>query len=588
MAEKRPQRRLAAILAMDVAGYSRRMEADEEGTLGRLKALRREAVDPAIASENGRLVKLTGDGALVEFTSAVEAVRCAATIQQAVAANQSAETAGRRIAFRIGINLGDVMVDGDDVYGDGVNIAARLEALADPGGILISGAVHEQVLRHLPYRFEDLGERSVKNIERRVRAWRVYLDAPAPDSAAAVEARAAAAERPGIAVLPFANMSGDPEQEYFADGMVEEIITGLARIRWLTVIARNSTFAYKGTSPDVRKVGRELAVRYVLEGSVRKAGNRVRITVQLVDAETAGHLWAERFDGALSDVFDLQDQITAGVVSAIEPSVQRAESLRAKRKRPDNLDAYDLYLRALEPAYTFTPAGRNAALALLDAALALDPGYAEAHGLAAWCLQQRFLWGGRNPADREAARGHAEAVVAARTDDATTLAFAAFAVGALARNHESAFAMLERAMALNPSSASAHNVSAVLRMMIGDHERSQRHTEASLRLSPFDPLRFIAVTASAAAKLAAGEPETALASARRALEASPTFAPALAVVVMCLVRLGRIEEARAAVRRLLEIAPDTRIATLYERFLFADALGFDRIAAEMRAAGLPE
>jgi TolB-like protein/Flp pilus assembly protein TadD len=588
MAEKRPQRRLAAILAMDVVGYSRLMEVDEEGTLDRLKTLRREVIDPAIKSENGRLVKLTGDGALVEFTSAVEAVRCAASIQQTVAAYQRAEMAKHRIALRIGINLGDVIVDGDDVYGDGVNIAARLELLAEPGGVLISGAIHEQVGRQLPYRFEDLGEQSVKNIERRVRAWRVCLDAPVAEPAAAEARAAAGADRPGIAVLPFANMSGDPEQEYFADGMVEEIITGLARIRWLTVIARNSTFAYKGTSPDVRKVGRELAVRYVLEGSVRKAGSRVRITVQLIDAETGGHLWAQKFDGALSDVFDLQDQITGGVVSAIEPSVRRAESLRAKRKRPDNLDAYDRYLRALEPAYTFTPAGRSAALALLDGAIALDPGYAEAHGLAAWCLQQRFLWGGRNPADREAALGHAEAVVAARTDDATTLAFAAFAMGALARNHEIAFAMLERAMDLNPSSASAHNVSAVLRMMTGDHERSQQHTEASLRLSPFDPMRFIAVTASAVAKLAAGEPETALTTARRALEASPTFAPALAVVVMCLVRLGRVAEARATVRRLIEIAPDTRIATLYERFLFADALGFDRIAAEMRAAGLPE
>jgi adenylate cyclase len=587
MTETRPQRRLAAILAMDVVGYSRLMEVDEESTLDRLKALRREVIDPAIASENGRLIKMTGDGALVEFTSAIEAVRCAASIQEAVSVNQRAETASRRMALRIGINLGDVMIDGDDVYGDGVNIASRLEALAMPGGILISGAIHEQVRRQRPYRFEDLGEQSLKNIERRVRAWRICLNEPALDPAAD-EACDAASEGPGIAVLPFANMSGDPEQDYFADGMVEDIITGLARIRWLTVIARNSTFAYKGTSPDVRKVGRELAVRYVLEGSVRKAGNRVRITVQLIDAGTGGHLWADKFDGALSDVFDLQDEITAGVVSAIEPSVRRAEIVRAKRKRPDNLDAYDLYLRALEPAYAFTPAGRKAALALLDSALTLDSGYAEAHGLAAWCLQQRFLWGGRNPEDRVAALGHAEAVAAARTDDATTLAFAAFAIGALARNHDIAFAMLERAIELYPSSASAHIVSAVLRMMIGDHDRSQRHTEASLRLSPFDPLRFIALTVSAVAKLASGDPETARATARRALESNPTFAPALAVLAMCLVRLRRIEEARATVRLLLEIAPDTRIATLYERFLFADALGFDLIVAEMRAAGLPE
>jgi TolB-like protein/class 3 adenylate cyclase len=573
---------------MDVVGYARLMEVDEEGTLRRLKALRGQAIDPAIEGENGRLVKLTCDGALVEFASAVDAVRCAAAIQESVAANQGAEPPETRIALRIGVNLGDVIVDGDDVYGDGVNIAARLESLAQPGGILISGSIHEQVERHLAYRFEDIGEQSVKNIQRRVRAWRLCLDGDEPARPASGVRGNAGAERPGIAVLPFANMSGDAEQEYFADGMVEEIITGLARIRWLTVIARNSTFAYKGASPDVRKVGRELAVRYVLEGSVRRAGRRVRIAAQLVDAETGGHLWAEKYDGELADVFDLQDQITAGVVSAIEPSVRRAEIERAKRKRPDNLDAYDLYLRALEPAYTFTPAGRNAALVLLDAAIALDHGYAEAHGLAAWCLQQRFLWGGRRPADRDTALGHAEAVAAARTDDATALAFAAFAIGALGRNHERAFAMLERALSLNPSSAAAHNISAVLCMMIGDHERSQRHTEASLRLSPFDPMRFIAQTASAVSKLAMGEPEAALAIARRALDASPTFAPALTVEIMGLVRLGRTEEARATVRRLREIAPDTRIATLYERFLYADALGFDRIAADMRAAGLPE
>ncbi len=588
MAEKRPQRRLAAILAMDVVGYSRLMEIDEEGTLERLKALRREVIDPAIARENGRLVKLTGDGALLEFNSAIDAVRCAVAIQRAVAAHQGSQSAQERIEFRIGINLGDVMVDGEDVYGDGVNIAARLEALADPGGILISGSIHEQVDRQLQYRFEDLGEQSIKNIQRRVRVWRIGHDAAATAPVAAHARAPTIIGRPGIAVLPFANMSGDPEQEYFADGMVEEIITGLARIRWLTVIARNSTFAYKGASPDVRNVGRELAVRYVLEGSVRKAGRRVRITAQLVDAETGGHLWAEKFDGELSDVFDLQDQITAGVVSAIEPSVRRAEIERAKRKRPDNLDAYDLYLRALEPAYTFSPAGRNAALVLLDAVVGLDPGYAAAHGLAAWCFQQRYLWGERNPADRDAALRHAEAVATARTDDATSLAFAAFAIGALGRNHERAFAMLERALSLNPSSAAAHNISAVLRMMVGHHEQSQRHTEASLRLSPFDPMRFIAQIASAVSKLAMGEAEAALAIARRALDASPTFAPALTVEIMCLVRLGRTEEARATVERLREIAPDTRIGTLYERFLYADALGFDRIAAEMRAAGLPE
>jgi tetratricopeptide (TPR) repeat protein len=329
-------------------------------------------------------------------------------------------------------------------------------------------------------------------------------------------------------------------------------------------------------------------VRYVLEGSVRKAGERLRITAQLIDAETGGHIWADKFDGTIADVFDLQDKITAGVVAAIEPSVRQAEIERAKRKRPDNLDAYDLYLRALEQAYTFTPAGRTAALSLLDSAIALDPNYAEAHGVAAYCLQQRFLWGGRVSADRMAALRHAEAVAAARTDDATALALAAFALSSLAGKHEPALAMVERALAQNPSSATAHNVSAVIYMILGRHEKSLEHAERSLRLSPFDPLRFIPQSALAAAKLTAGCDEEALAAAHRALEANPVFAPGITVMALCLQRLGRNEEARATVRRLLEIAPDTRISTLSERFLFANGLGYDRTVAEIRAAGLPE
>ena len=588
MAEGRVQRRLAAILAADVVGYSRLMEADDEGTLARLKAIRREVFDPAIARHHGRLVKLVGDGALVEFASAVDAVLSAIAIQEQTTARGRIEPSERRIIFRIGVNLGDVMVDGDDVYGDGVNIAARLEALADPGGILISGGVHDEVARRLQHRFEDLGEQQVKNIARPVRAWRLRLESSANQSEATAPRETARAERPAIAVLPFANMSGDPAQDYFADGMVEEIITGLARIRWLMVIARNSSFVYKGRAVDVRQVAKDLAVRYVLEGSVRRAADRVRITAQLIDAETGGHLWADRFDGTLADVFDLQDQVTAGVVAAIEPSVRQAEIARAKRKRPDNRDAYDLYLRALEQAYAFTQAGRAAALSLLDTAIALDPDYSEAHGLAAWCLQQRFLWGGRAPADKEAALAHARAVAAGRTEDATALAFAAFALSTLAGHHDTALTMVERAVAQNPSSAVAHNVSAIIHTMRGNHEKSRAHAESSLRLSPFDPLRYIAEIALATAKLTAGDHEAALAAARRAVQANPHFAPAITLIAICLVRLGRIDEAQASLRQVLELAPDTRVATLRERFLVADAIGFDSVVSDLRAAGLVE
>ena len=586
MAEARVDRRLAAILAADVAGYSRLMGIDEEGTLAALKACRRELTDPKIAEHRGRVVKTTGDGVLVEFGSAVDAARCAIDIQRAMAERNANVPEERRIEFRIGINVGDIIIDEGDIYGDGVNIAARVEALASPGAICLADNAYQQIKGKLSFEVSDMGDQKLKNIAQSVRVYRVK-----PGDGVATQPTAPALalpDKPSIAVLPFQNMSGDPQQEYFADGMAEEIITGLARIRWLTVIARNSTFAYKGKSPDVRKVGRELAVRYVVEGSVRKAGNNVRITAQLIEAETGGHLWAERFDGTLDDVFDLQDKITAGVVAAIEPSVRQAEIQRAKRKRPDNLDAYDLYLRALEQSYTFTPAGRSAGLSLLDAAIALDPGYVEAHGVAAFCLQQRYLWGGRAPADREAALGHAEAVANARTDDATALAFAAMALSALAGRHDVALVMIDRALERNPSSAIAHNVSALLNMMLGRPGKAEFHAERSLRLSPFDPLCHMPETTLAAAKLAAGQYEAALVFVRRALEANPVFSPGLTTLALCLVRLGRIEEARATVRRILEIAPDTRIATLQERYLFANSLGFDHIVADLRLAGLPE
>lgn len=584
MAAERVTRRLAAILAADMVGYSRRVRADEEATLAALAALRAAVIEPLIAQHNGRIFKLMGDGLLAEFPSAVDAVRSAVAIQEALAAREA--TDGQGLAFRIGVNLGDVIVDGLDLQGDGVNVAARLEGLAEPGGICIAASVHEQVRDRLAIPFDDLGECSLKNIDRPVRAWR-WAGTERPHAPAAAVSSPVQA-KPSIAVLPFANMSGDPEQEYFADGMVEDITTGLARIRWLVVIARNSSFAYKGRSPDIRQVGRELGVRYVLEGSVRRAGGRVRITAQLIAAEDGRHLWADRFDGAQDDVFDLQDQITAGVVAAIEPSVRQAEIERARQKRPDNLDAYDLYLRALEQSYKFTQEGRAAGLALLEAALALDPDYAQAHGVAAFCRQQRFLWGGRNPADRAAALAHAEAVAAARTDDATTLALAALAMSALGRRHEAALVMVERALAQTPSSAIAHTVIALVNMMLGRPEAAVRHAERALRLSPFDPLRHIPEATLGAAKLAADDAEAALLHVYKGLDANPLFAPNVTTQALCLVRLGRLDEARDTVRRLLEIAPDTRLANLEERYLFASALGFARIAGELRSAGLPE
>jgi len=331
--QARVERRLAAILAADVAGYSRLIEADEEGTLGRLKALRGEVIDPKIAGHKGRIVKTTGDGLLVEFASVVDALRCAAEMQAALAESNARLTAARRIEFRIGINMGDIVVEDGDILGDGVNVAARLEGLAEPGGICVSARVQEDATGRLDLGFEDIGEQALKNISRPVRAYRVVT------AAGTASGRAGSApplpDKPSIAVLPFANMSGDPEQEYFVDGMVEEIITALSRIRWLFVIARNSSFTYKGQAIDVKQVGRELGVRYVLEGSVRKAGERVRITAQLIETTTGTHLWADRFDGSLEDVFDLQDKVASSVAGVIEPALQAAETARSAG-RPTN------------------------------------------------------------------------------------------------------------------------------------------------------------------------------------------------------------------------------------------------------------
>ena len=371
-ADQKTQRRLAAILAADVVGFSALMGQDEEGTLARIKDLRREVLEPKVNDHQGRVVKTTGDGILVEFSSPVEAVRCATEIQECLAATGSRESP-KALQLRIGINLGDIIIEADgDIYGDGVNVAARLEQMAEPGGISISGKVYEEVRDKLPYSFEDRGEQQVKNIARPVRVYSLQA-APTGTDAPSTRSALPLPDRPSLAVLPFTNMSGDPEQEYFADGVVEDIITALSRVRWFFVIARNSSFTYKGRSVDIRQVGRELGVRYVLEGSIRKAGNRVRITGQLIEAANGRHVWADRFDGELADIFDLQDRITESVVGAIEPSLRRAEIERASAKPTNDLDAYDLYLQALAHYYALTKPASDEALRLLGRALELGP-----------------------------------------------------------------------------------------------------------------------------------------------------------------------------------------------------------------------
>ena len=387
------ERRLAAVLIADVVGYSRLLEEDEAGTLAALAQQRASILEPIVSAHAGRIVKLMGDGVLIEFGSAVNAVAGALELQRRMAEANEPLPKTRQIILRIGINLGDVIGEGEDIYGEGVNIAARLEALAEPGGTCISAKVHEEVHGKLNCTFEDMGEQTIKNIARPVRAYRLRPD-KVIDGASPGRPALSLPDKPSIAVLPFQNMSGDPEQEYFADGMVEDIITALSRLRWLFVIARNSSFTYKGRAVDVKQVGRELGVRYVLEGSVRKAGKRVRITGQLIDASTGAHLWADRFDGELADIFDLQDQVTASVVGAIAPKLEQAEIERAKRKPTESLDAYDYFLRGMAAFHQLTRPSNDEALALFSRAIELDPDFASAYGMAARCYLQRkgFGW----------------------------------------------------------------------------------------------------------------------------------------------------------------------------------------------------
>src|SRR3954451_11216954 len=448
-------RRLAAILAADIAVYSRLIGQDEEGTLAALRVLRRELIDPAIAAHRGRVVKTTGDGMLVEFTSVLDALRVAAAVQGEMARRNMDIAPERRIEFRIGIHQGDIVVENGDIFGDGVNVAARLEGIAAPGGICVSSRVQEDATGRLDLDFEDLGEPALKNIARPVRVYRVRIGPPAWDGMPAVPfVPLALPDKPSIAVLPFQNMSSDPEQDYFADGMVEEIITALSRIRWLFVIARNSTLTYKGKAVDVKQVGRELGVRYVLEGSVRKAGQRVRITAQLIEATTGTHLWADRFDGSLEDVFDLQDKVASSVAGIIEPALQAAETARSAGRPTNDLTAYDLYLRAYAMVLSSTRQTPEA-LRLMEQAIARDPGYGPALAWAAYCCF-RLLRDGRSE-DREAdalkGTDFARRALQESGDDPGVLANAALALAYFGEDIGAMMALVDRALALNPNSA---------------------------------------------------------------------------------------------------------------------------------------
>ena len=559
MGGERVERRLTAILAADVAGYSRLMGLDEAGTLAKLRGHRRELIDPKISEHKGRIVKTTGDGLLVEFPSVVEAVACAVAVQRGIAERNAGMPEEQRIVFRVGVNLGDIIVEDDDIHGDGVNVAARLEGIAEPGGICISGTVRDHIGDRLDLTFEDQGEQTFKNIARPGRVYRVHLgtmERAPTTSSVETTLTLSLPDKPSIAVLPFQNMSGDPEQEYFVDGMVEEIITALSRIRWLFVIARNSTFTYKGQAVDVKRVGRELGVRYVLEGSVRKAGNRVRITAQLIDAETGTHLWADRFDGSLEDVFDLQDKIALSVAGVIEPALQAAEMRRSAARPTTDLTAYDLYLRALAAFFPITKERMFEALELLEQAIAIDRHYGPALSWAAMCHVNvvRDGWTEEPETNRRKAVDRARQALQVAQNDPSILANAALVLAYFGGDIGAMVGLIDRALSLNPSFARGWLRSGLLRLWSGQHDLAIEHIETSLRLSPRErmgqPLALVGM-----AYFLKHQFDVAASKLLLAMQDNPGSPIAYRTLAACYAHMGQSDEARAIVSQLRAITP---------------------------------
>ena len=589
MAEARVERRLAAILAADVAGYSRLMGVDEEGTLATLKAYQGELVYPKLAEHRGRIVKTTGDGVLVEFVSAVDAVRCAINIQRAIAKRSVDVADDRRLELRIGISVGDIIADGGDIFGDGVNVAARLEGISEPGGICVSSQVEENARGKVDISFEDLGPQQLKNIAQPVHVYRVKLDATAPEGQQPKRQQLPVPNKPSIAVLPFQNMSGDPEQDYFADGVVEEIITAISRMRWLFVIARNSSFTYKGRAVDVKQVGRELGVRYVLEGSVRKAANRVRITGQLIDADTDAHLWADRFEGSLDDIFNLQDQVTMSVVGAIVPRLEQAEIERAKRKPTESLDAYDYFLRGMAALHEGTKDANNEARRLFYKAIELDTEFASAHAMAAYCYAWRKSNGWMVDPERETAEAVRLAFRATELgkDDAVALCWGGFALARAAGDLDNGIAFLDRAIAINPNLAAAWGFSGRARVYRGEPETAIEHLAHAMRLSPLDWETYGFQGSTAYAHLFGGRYEEASIWAEKAIRENPNFLPVCIIAAASNALAGRMKEAKTAIERLRRIDPSLRTSNLKNALFFRRPEDIAKLVEGLQTAGLP-
>jgi adenylate cyclase len=578
--EQRVQRRLAAILAADVVGYSALMQRAEEATYAEFERLKQELIEPSVCRHEGRLIKTTGDGALIEFASPLAAVRCAVEIQDHLASG------GSPLRLRVGVNLGDVIVGQDgDLFGDGTNIAVRLEGIADPGGILISEKVYSEVEGKLDVGFEDRGGQQLKNISRPVRAYAICAGVHS-----ALTERLSAApplpDKPSIAVLPFENMSGDPEQEYFADGIVDEIITALSRFKSLFVIARNSSFTFKGRAVDIKEVGRRLGVRYVLEGAVRKALGKVRITGQLIDAVTGAHIWADRFERDLTDVFALQDEVTAAVVSAIQPKLLQTEIAMAMRRRPENLTAYDYYLRALPQFNLETREGLRETIRLAHRALELDPKFGLAAALAGSCHMRNVVWGySVDPQfDRKEAVRLSRLALSVGDDDPDTLAAASVITAFMVGDRESGIEMSDRAIALNPNSFYAWNGRGWVYKVAGLPEEAIRSLERAMRVSPVDPQLYAVFGGMALALIELRRFDEAIVAGKKAQRQKPSYPPAHYCLASAFAHLGRDAEAREAAARLLQVDPAFTISARMGRRRQAHA---KLLIEGLRKAGLP-
>jgi adenylate cyclase len=581
---------LAAILAADVVGSCRLIGIDEEGTLAQLKALRKTLFDPKIAQHHGRIVKNTGDGALVEFASVVDAVRCADDVQRGVAEQNTDVPQDKRIEFRIGIHLGDIIIADDDIFGDGVNIAVRLEGIAEPGGICISDDAHRQVRGKVESTLEDMGAQTLKNIAEPMRAWRVRIgpsSSPATKTPTETAQPLALPDKPSIAVLPFQNMSADPEQEYFADGIVEDIITALSRFKSLFVIARNSSFTFKGRAVDIKEVGRRLGVRYVLEGSVRKASGKVRITGQLIDAVTGAHIWADRFERDLTDVFALQDEVTIAVVSAIQPKMLQTEIAMATRRRPENLTAYDFYLRAMPQSYLMTREGVAEAIRLAHRALELDPRFGSAAALAGHCHAQNVTLGyAKDPQfDRKEAVRLAHLALSIDDSDPDTLARVAVISAWMVGDSEAEIEMADRAVALNPNSSLAWNCRGWVYNTAGLPEEAIRSFERAVRMSPVDPRLWSTLLGIGVALIELRRFDEAIVAGKKAQRQNPSYSVVYRCLASAFAHLGRDAEAHDAAARLLEIDPAFTVSAFNARARQSNVKLF---IEGLRKAGLPE